>query len=395
MLAVSFLPFDDVEHLFLVLWGLYAVECAWWLRGNARRIYGDPLADFSDDPLDGPQVDTWRLGFANPMPWCDSYMAESHPFPFDCTQFLLPETDPANGTERYRAVAFDAIGPVTASDRSVLCDGLVIGQFSAPTFAQAVATRLEQVRCASPRDRRRVAEDTIKRAWDFSAAKNRLAHWQRVSLTARRLGGALAILVLALAPAAWIVRSRLPRGMLITMALTCIVLWLAAAIAGCRVSPSGLHGAMPFLSPAAAMRLHDTLGRDSLLEFEPLVVGLVTVSWRRRSIVAAYLRDALNPIGISGDYAEYVSTDTATKTLEWFRAKTAMCACHAVEDAGLCVGGLLEQVADSDRSLSYCPRCARQFVQAIGQCRWCSLNLRQFKPRPTCEGGPRSGSTTH
>ena len=126
MLAVSFLPFDDVEHLFLVLWGLYAVECAWWLRGNARRIYGDPLADFSDDPLDGPQVDTWRLGFANPMPWCDSYMAESHPFPFDCTQFLLPETDPANGTERYRAVAFDAIGPVSASDRSVLCDGLVI-----------------------------------------------------------------------------------------------------------------------------------------------------------------------------------------------------------------------------------------------------------------------------
>jgi hypothetical protein len=389
VLAVSFLPFDDVEQLFLILWGLYAVECAWWLRGNARRIYGDPLADFSDDPLDGPQVDTWRLGFSNPLPWCDSYTAESHPFPFDGTRFLLPETDPANGMERYRAVAFDTIGPVTASDRSVLCDGLEFGQFSAPVFAQAVATRLERVRCAPPHERCRVAEDTIERAWDFSAAKNRLAHWRQVSRTARRLGGALAILVLALAPAAWILRTRLPQDVLIVMACTCIVLWLAAAIAGCRVSPSGLHGAMPFLSPATAMRLYDTLGRDSLLEFEPLVVALATASGRRRSGIAAYLRDAINPMRPSGHYDDAAGSDTSTETLEWFRAKTARCARQAVEDAGLCVDELLEQVADSDRSLSYCPRCARQFVQAIGQCEWCSLSLKPFEPRPKCGGEPR------
>lgn len=378
VLAVSFLPFDDVEQLFLFLWVLYAVECAWWLRGNARRIYGEPFEDLSDGPLDEPLVDAWRLGFANPLPWCDSYTAESHPFPFNGTHFLLPEIDRASGRERYRAVAFEAIGSVAASSRSVLCDGVVVAEFSSPAFAKAVAARLERVRCTTAHDRCRIAEDTIQRAWDFSVAKSRLAHWRGASLTAKCLGTVLTVLVLVLAPVAWMLRAWLPQDVLIVMVLTCIALWLAAAFAGWRISPPGLHGATPFLSPAAAMRLHDTLSRDALIEFEPLVVALVTASGRRRSVIAAYLRDTLNPIGVSGESDVGTSTGTAADVLRWFRDKMAMCARNAVDDAGLGVDGLIEQVADSDRSLSYCPRCARQFVHAIGRCQWCSLNVRTF-----------------
>jgi hypothetical protein len=147
-----------------------------------------------------------------------------------------------------------------------------------------------------------------------------------------------------------------------------------------RDSNEGVHRAIAFVSPATAMRLYDTLGRDVMAEYEPLVVTLVTGGGQRDSTTAAvFLRDLLYPSGgqtvTAGDEATQTTVDT---TMGWFRSHMGFYARQAVRESGLDPESLLMHVPVGQGVSTYCPRCSRQFIMPEGECGFCTIPLLAF-----------------
>lgn len=376
MLAILGFPLDDVNQVFVVLAVLYAVECCWWLRGEARRFFRSPFDRLSDRPADSPTVDAWRLSFSNPWPWGEAYAAEPFPIPFDHALLLIPRVDAASGRETYRAVNYESIDTITASGCDVLAgDSRLLG-CSSPVFASAVATRLERLRVAPAHARPMAAEDVLSEIWSLEAARRRLDGWRRDARALRCLGGLLAVSGILVGPIVHAWRDALPQQVPLALLVAVSGLWLSTSITGLLVAsgPGGrpldvTHRLIPFLSPASAMRLHDTAGRELLAGHEPLVVALVTGRPDGdQCVAAAWFRDALFPA-----HRPSVAPDDsrAVAALAWFRGRSGDFARLAVAAAGLDADGLLVPADMDPEILSFCPRCGRQFTVEVTTCLAC------------------------
>ena len=387
-LAVSSLPLDDAQQICVVLGILYIVECFWWLRGNSCRLYAIPFADWNEVPGDVPRVDAWRFGLANPLPWNESFAAETFPFPFDAGTLLLPAFDPIACQERYEPLPFESIKAITSSERDVLVDMRTVGSFSSTAFAQSTASRLERIRSACVGERPRIAEGIIEELWDCRKGKSHLTAWRQATRCPREWGGYLTVLGLVVGPIVWGCRHWLPHYVPLVLIVVCAVVWFAIAIMGMRIdkrffpcdSNVGVHRAITFVSPATAMRLYDTLGRDVMANYEPLVVTLVTGGGHRdNTTAAAFLRDVLYPSGgqtvTAGDEASQKTVDT---TIGWFRSRMGLHARQAVRESGLDPESLLMHVPVEQGVSTYCPRCSRQFIMPEGECSFCAVPLLAF-----------------
>lgn len=388
MLAVSSLPLDDVQQICLVLGILYLAECLWWLRGNAYRLYASPFTAWSEAPGDAPRVNAWRFGLANPLPGTESFAAETFPFPFDAVSLLLPRFDAVTCRECFEVLPFDAIEAITSSERDVLFGTRTVGSFSSTAFAQATASRLERIRSAAAVERAEIAESIVADIWDYHKAKSRLDAWRKAARFLREWGATLSVLGLGAAPLAWACRHWLPQNLPLILVAMCVVLWFAVAIRGMLLHgdflpPDGktaMHRTIACLSPATAMRLYDTLGRDVLAAYEPLVVALLSGSGHRdTTTTAAFLRDALHPAGGPTVAAsDAAAQETVDKTIDWFRSRMGRHARQAVRKSGLDPDALLTQLPIEQGVCTYCPRCSRQFTTPGGVCGFCSQPLLAF-----------------
>lgn len=379
MIAVAGLSLDDVQQIFVVLAILYAVEVCWWLRGDVRRFFPSPFDRWSDRPPDAVASDAWRLSCSNPWPWGAAYAAEPFPVPFDHTLILLPVLDAQTGGERYESVALDALEPVQAVDREVVSGPRRLVGCCSHQMASSVADRLERLRAADPALRAAVAIELLADMWSFTAARDRLEGWQHDASTVRRLGGSLAMIGLVAGPVVYWIRDELPTPLPLAVLGAFIVLWLAAAIAGLRLRSDHVgecpllarHRLTAFLSPASAMRLYDTAGRDVLASHEPLAVALATGARSgAQSAAEAWLRDAVFPA-----HRPRVSADDApaAAALAWFRSRCVENARKAATDAGLDAASLLAAPEGGENERSYCPRCLRLFTRPATTCPGCDL----------------------
>lgn len=376
-------PLDEVQQIWLVLLVLFVVECAWWLRGDARRLYAGRFAGWSDRPEDAALRDAWRLGFANPLPWSESFAAQAWPFPCDAEQLLVPTLDTATGATGWEGVPFAAFARATSQEHDVLLDDRVVGRFWSADFATLAAARLEALRSATAERRPTAIGALVDELFDVPGATDRLAALRRSLRPLREAAGWLTLLGLGAAPLAWTFRRHLPGSVPATLAALAVGLWLVAVIATLLIPRRQLpaaagrlgHRLLGLLSPATAMRMPDTLARDALVAHEPLVVALVT---RGRSVdlAAAYLRDILHAPQPPG-------AADVTATLERFRDRVRPAAEAAVRAAGCDPERLVAAPAPQPDARGWCPRCARQFVQPEGTCASCGVPLRPLPAAAT------------
>jgi hypothetical protein len=386
---VHSLPVDDVQQVLIVLAILYIVECSWWLRGGCQRLFAEPFAAWSDVPLDSPEVDAWRVTFSNPLPWTAAYAGEPFPFAFDAEALLIPSVNSCTGKERFRTLLFDVMEEVSTSEKRVLIGGQVAGEFSSQAFAGVTASRLERIRLASPADRAHVAEQVIAEMHDVARAKGRLRDWNAAATGIRICGGLLAITALCLGPLVWAFRGSLPPSVPLGVLALTLLLWGGTALISLSMPSSVLpdghatigHRLIAFLSPATAMRLHDLLGRDVLVAFAPLVVALVNAKKARsEEIVSSYLRAAIHPTHLPEiEENEQMMRGHAARALTWFHDRTAFRAMEAVKAAGRDPHALLTVMAPDPDARSFCPRCARTYLQPEGRCGVCDLPLAALK----------------
>jgi len=381
-------PLDDVQQCFAVLAVLYAIECVWWLRGASWRFFPGAFAAWSDRPVDGTLVDAWRLSFSNPLPFMTAYASESCPFAFDSDVLLVPTIDTASGRERYRPRLFQSIEGISSSDRSVLIDGTIAAAFSTASHAALMASRLERIRIATPGSRNAIAERVIAEMYDVNAAQECLKKWHAASAVTRACGGTLAAVSLVGGPVLWAARGGLPPHLPAIALAVAVSLWAATAVAALLTpdnlrtggKSAGINRTIAFFSPATAMRIYDTLGRDSLLGFAPLIVAVVTTPRSQVfDIVTAHLRVAVNPLPLPQQTeAVSVADKRLVEAHRWYHERTAFYARHALRMAGLEPDAMLARVADSEGANSFCPRCGRTFVQHEGRCDICDLMLQQL-----------------
>lgn len=381
-------PLDDVQQIFAVLAVLYAIECVWWLRGASWRFFPGTFAAWSDRPVDGTIVDAWRLSFSNPLPFMTAYASESCPFAFDSDVLLVPTIDSASGREHYRPRIFQSIESISSSDRSVLIDGTIATEFSTASHASLMASRLERIRTASPGSRNAAAEQVIAEMYDVVAAQECLMRWRAASAVTRVCGGTLAIVSLVGGPVLWAARAGLPPHLPAIALAVAASLWAATAVAALLMpensqtvcKSAGTNRLIAFFSPATAMRIYDTLGRNSLLGFAPLIVAVVTTPRSQAfDIVTSHLRAAINPLPLPQQTeADAVADARLVGAHRWYHERTAFFACHALRVAGLEPEAMLARVADSEGASSFCPRCARTFVQHEGRCDICDLTLQHL-----------------
>jgi hypothetical protein len=384
-LTIAFLglPIDDVEQIFVVLAGLYLLECCWWVRGETRRLFTGPFAGWSDVPIEGVALDAWRLTFANPFPWTESFAAERSPVPFDDRCLLLPSLDQATGTERFARLEWDDLEMVVASGREVRAGSRRVGSYSSPSVAAAIAERLERVRAAPRADRAAVAEAVVAEPWDWHAAAGRLGRWRKAVRFVQRFGGLLTLLT-AVGPWVHLWHASLPVDLPLILLVVGLVLWLATAVAGMAIRSSELpndpearkHRLTAFFSPASAMREADRMGCDLLAGYEPLVVALVGGERAASaSLAAVWLRDAVHPA-----FCPATTDASAAATLGWYQGRSAAYARQAVADAGFDPGLWLGPPSPDRDAVAYCPRCHRQFVETTDACGGCGLATLPLTP---------------
>lgn len=383
-LAVLPLPLDDIQQIFVVLAVLYLVECIWWVRGDACRLFRRPWERWSDVPGDAPLSSTWRFGFSNPLPWGEAYAAERFRFPFDAERVLVPVLVAGTGRERYEAVAFDDLAPVEAREGDLLFGGRVVATFTSHHAAEVVAERLERLRAAAVQERRNVAEEILKEAWDVAAARDVVTRWRAMSAAVRDYGSTLTILSLVVAPVAYFFRAHVPEWGLYALVAVCVVTWLATAGTALRLRPepltglrvTGVHRWAVLFSPASAMRYYDTVGRDVLWRFEPVVATLVLGPEGQMSQAAiAHLRDSLYPAHRPAIDRTAADAPEIAATLEWYLAVTRGSAMQACLDAGFDLPVLLRESTDDESVHTYCPRCGRHYTATGGECDLCGLGL--------------------
>jgi hypothetical protein len=377
------LPLDDVEQIFVVLAALYLLECCWWVRGETQRLFTGLFVRWSDVPIERPALEAWRLTFANPCPWSESFSAERAPLPFDDRRLLVPQLDRESGGERYVAFEWDSLEPVAASGRDVQAGSLRLGIYSSHAVAAAIADRLERVRAASPRERASIAAAVVAEPWDWHAAAGRLGRWRRAVSLVQRLGGLLTVLAVA-GPLVHAWHAALPPDLPLLLLAIGFVLWIATAVAGVAIRRSELpsdpearkHRWTAFFSPASAMRLADRMGRDLVAGYEPLVVALIGGERSGSASVAAlWLRDAVHPA------FRPATTDTsAAATLDWYQGRSTACARQAVADAGHDPESWLGPPRPDRDAVAYCPRCHRQFVDTTDLCGGCGLATLPLPP---------------
>lgn len=400
ILAFSGLPIDDVQQIFVVLGVLYTVECAWWLYGESRRMFTRPCHAWSDLPGWALVPDGRRLSASVPLPWVAGVTTERFAFPFDHERILVPTLDPATGEEPYVQHALDELGPVRAVGRTINAGSLALRDVGTEAVAAATARRLERVRAAAHAERPRVAEEILAEIWSQPAAAARWRSWWRSSALLRNLGGVLTVAGLLLGPLVHATTGSLPAGLPLAFLAVFLALWAATALAGLVTERAALpaearglqHVLISCVTPAGAMRLFDTLGRDVLAGYEPLVTACAVRGTNdSTAVVEAWLRDAVHPLRRT---AAEPADPVVQATLERYRERTARLARAAVATAGLDADALLAPPAGEPDVTGYCPRCCRGFTGPATRCTDCGLPVLPNGPRrgPMADGSPGCGA---
>jgi hypothetical protein len=370
----------EVQVLFLVLAGVYLLQCIGWapLESEVLRIGWRFRARVLSHGM-RMRFGQHKLFFLNPFsPLAGAIVCER--FPSVSSSDGMPaesnssKLDEVTGT-RTIGLSTQENQQVHSEGKEVRAAGRVLFVAHSDAYANFLAGVLDRVRKRSPHDRDRAFERELEKMFDTKKVALRLAEYKAHSIFLRTACVLLFVFLFLIAP----VLIRLRGLERIWPVLLAYLIWSLAWIgwsflrAHRSLYPGQKEGRWQqvmvlALAPFSAIRANDILLRDLFCQFHPLAVANVLLSQKEfRAEAERTFRKTLFRID-----ADAASSDAAMRrALESFLPK-----------AGMPREELLRPPhRESQSCQTYCPLCLAQFVLAEGQCPDCGeVALKQFPP---------------
>jgi len=371
----------EVQLLFLVLVGVYLLQCIGWapLESEVFRIGWRFRARLLPQGL-RIRFGQHQLFFLNPfLPLSGAVVCELFP-PVRTTKEGSPaQSNPSNpdevtGRRTIRLSAQEKL-QVQSAGKEVRSAGHLLFTAHSETSAAFVAKVLDHVRKRSSQDRDHAFQREFEKMFDTKKIALRLEEYRAHTAFLRTACGLLFVYLFFLAP----VLIRLRGLERIWPILLAYLIWSLAWIgwsflrAHRALYPELKEGRWQqvmalALSPFSAIRANDVLLRDLCCTFHPVAVGCVLLSKEESRVLAERnLRQSSFPM--EGDAT---SSDAAMRrVLQSFLLKNGM----PPEDL------LRPPHRESENCLTYCPLCLTQFVLPEGDCPDCGdVHLKKFPP---------------
>jgi hypothetical protein len=372
---------NEVQLLFLVLVGVYLLQCIGWapLDSEVLRIGWRFRAKLLPNRL-RMRFGQHKLFFLNPfLPLSGAIVCE--PFPSVTTsqegspaQSISSTPHEGTGRRTIRLSAQEKL-PVQSAGKEVRSAGHLLLTADSEPSARFLARFLDHVRKRSAPDRDRAFEREFEKMFDTKKIKFRLEEYLAHTAFLRTACVLLFVYLFLLAP----VLIRLRGLERIWPILLAYLIWSLAWIgwsflrAHRALYPEQKEGRWQqvmvlALSPFSAIRANDVLLRDLCCAFHPVAVGCVLLSKEESRILAERnLRQSTFPM--PGDAT---SSDAAMRrVLQSFLLRNGM----PPEDL------LRPPHRESENCLTYCPLCLAQFVLPVGDCPDCGdVHLKKFPP---------------
>jgi len=373
----------EVQLLFLVLAGVYLLQCIGWapLESEVFRIGWRFRTSLLPQGL-GMRFGHHQVFFLNPfLPLSGAIVCEFFPSVGTSkegtpAQSNLPRSDEVTGRRTIRLSAQEKL-QVQSAGKEVRSAGHLLFTAHSEAYATFLATVLDHVRKRSPQDRDRAFEREFEKMFDTKKIALRLEEYRAHTTFLRTACVLLFVFLFFLAP----VLIRLRGLERIWPILLAYLIWSLAWIgwsflrAHRALYPGQKEGRWQqvmalALSPFSAIRANDVLLRDLFCDFHPVAVGYVLLPKEESRVLAErILRQSLFRME-----SDATSSDSAMRRiLQAFLAKIEM----PPEEL------LRPPLRESENCLAYCPLCLAQFVLPEGECPDCGdVHLKKFPPTP-------------
>jgi hypothetical protein len=385
---------SDVQWLFLILALLYVWECACWLKSGSvvfttwlgkRWMLKHPGTLLGNDKggfiFAQPLPPLGRLLLASQIPIS---ISPDGVFSFVSTNVNKgPRT--AQGAQFFK---FDDIRDVKQRGKKVVINGDVFLKTASSVFAESIAGQIRELTKVPREHRNALIASMYKQSLDTEAIVRRWKEFQGLARWLRVFANALVVFVFVIAPVVvWVFGFRLS-WLALLIALLCLTTCTAVLFrrAHKKLYPTAEEDRFTqtftaLLSPASAMRAHDTLSRPLLESFHPLAVAKVFLAEKPfRSYAGRILRDVQHPaLPVDGGFGgpqgevEAFSRSALLEAMEEFLKREGV----SLEE--LC----RPPVRVEESCCAYCPRCEAQFTTVDGVCVECGgLRAVRFSEPP-------------
>jgi hypothetical protein len=369
----------EVQILFLVLAGVYLLQCIGWapLESEVLRIGWRFRARLLPQGL-RMRLGQHKLFFLNPfLPLSGAIVCELFPPIRTGTEGSPAQSNPSKPDEvtGRRTIRFSTQEKlqVHGAAKEVRSAGHLLFTAHSEAYATFLASLLDHVRKRSVQDRDRAFEREFEKMFDTKKIALRLEEYRAHTAFLRTACVLLFVFLFFLAPV--LVRLRGLEG--IWPILLAYLIWSLAWIgwsflrAHRALYPDQKEGRWQqvmvlALSPFSAIRANDVLLRDLFCDFHPVAVGYVLLSKTESRIQAERtLRQSLFRM----DWNLTSSDAAMRRVLQAFLLK------HEMPPEEL----LIPPQRESGNCQTYCPLCLAQFVLPEGECPDCGdVHLKEF-----------------
>jgi hypothetical protein len=370
---------NDVQVLFLVLAGVYLLQCIGWapLESEVLRIgwrFRAKILPHGQHLCFGQH----QLFFLNPFsPLAGAVVCELFPSVSTGKEGSFASSSPAKPAEvtgrRTIRIPWQEKQKIQSVGKEIQSEGRVLFIAHSEACASFHAGVLERLRKKSPQDRDHAFEREFEKMFDTKKVALRLEEYRAHTAFLRTACVLLFVFLFLIAP----VLIRLRGLERLWPVLLAYLIWSLAWIgwsflrAHRALYPEQKEGRWQqvmvlALSPFSAIRANDALLRDLFCAFHPVAMGHVLLSKAESRVQAERtLRHSLfrtNQDATSSDAAMH-------RALESFLAETGM----PPEEL------LSPPHRESENCQTYCPLCLAQFVLAEGECPDCGeIQLKKF-----------------
>jgi len=382
---------SDVQWLFVVLAGLYGLECLCWLRRGGVAFsswLGRGWRLQHPGALAGNQSGGFVL--AEPLPPLGTFLtANQFPLSLSSEGMLAFVATNLNAgwrpAQSGRFVKWSDIRKLQARGKKILVNGELLLAAATPGLARHLTAELKRLAALKPAERPVGIAQMTKVSLDSKAITARRNDWQLRARPVRWLANALVVYIFAVAPVLiWHFGFSLSwLGLLLGMAALTVTTATLFARAHRALYPDAHDERFTqtltiALAPTSAMRAHDALSRPLLDTFHPLAVAHVCLSEQSfRAFARRALLDLRHPALPHGP-----TDPPEAPTTERYYRQTLLAATeeflqqHKMKPEELCH----PPRRSDESSRAYCPRCEAQFTSADGLCADCGgLALVDFK----------------
>ena len=375
------MPFiSEGQTLFLVLLVLYLSECVIWLkRQSVAFISGLGGSGRVTYPHQWLGNASGGILFLNPLPPAGKVFV-SHLLPISISPSGIcafnVQTLPSGGrapAQTGRTLLFSEIKHANSDGAYLLVNKEKFAKCATSEQARKLATLIAEMAKASTSKRESLARSWITKQFQVEEARERLRDGKKTIKLIKSVSSAFSFYLFVLVPI-WVSTV----GLLEPLLAIAILMVIAAVRIGTlfykahkKLYPEDkserIEGLVKMiLCPPAAARAADLLTRNMLADYSPIVLADLLTGNRERRFVRAFIRDLQYPL------KHEILDETAKGIINWSAAEQLNLSLEYVKSGRF--GKVTELLAHAERagnSISYCPRCACQFVVHSVDCPDC------------------------